>query len=95
MTTPRGNGSGLTYYMHDESAAFRFQLAGDLSQESVLDLNQARETASSILRERHVIVDLTGISRIDAAGRELLDKWSKSDARLTVTTSEAKARLHR
>jgi hypothetical protein len=29
----RRNGHGLTYYMHDESAAFRFQLAGDLFHE--------------------------------------------------------------
>ena len=91
--TRRRNGSGLTYYLHDESAAFRFQLAGDLSQESVLDLDQACETASSTFRGRDVIVDLTGVSSIDTAGRELLDRWRKFDARFTVATSEAMARL--
>lgn len=64
-----------------------------LTEECVLDLSQARETASSMLGETHVIVDLTDVGSIDAAGRELLDTWSRIGVRLAVTTSEAQARL--
>jgi len=85
--------SGLVYYMHDESAAFRFQLAGDLSQDSTYDLEQARQTASSIFGERCLIVDLTGITSVDGAGRELLDKWHGLGARIVVSSSEQKARI--
>jgi hypothetical protein len=38
----------LTYYLHDEAAAFRFQLAGHLSKNTAADLDQARETAFCI-----------------------------------------------
>jgi ABC-type transporter Mla MlaB component len=87
------NRSGLTYYMHDKFTAFRFQLAGDLSQETASDLDQARQTASSVLGGRCLIVDLTGLGSIDAAGRELLDKWDRLGAQFVVTASEAKARI--
>ncbi len=89
----RRNASGLAYYMHDGPAAFRFQLAGDLSQESTADLDQARQTASSSLGGRSLIVDLTGIENIDTAGRELIEKWHGLGAQVVVTTREAKARI--
>jgi ABC-type transporter Mla MlaB component len=87
------NRNGLTYYMHDKFAAFRFQLAGDLSQETTSDLDQARQTASSVLGGRSLIVDLTSINSIDAAGRELLDKWHGLGAQFVVSVSKAKPRI--
>jgi ABC-type transporter Mla MlaB component len=83
----------LTYYMHDEAAAFRFQLRGDLSKEITADLDQARETASSVFRGRPLIVDFTGIERIDTAGRELIEKWHDLGARFVVTTRQAERRM--
>jgi ABC-type transporter Mla MlaB component len=91
--SPGRSKSALTYYMHDRFAAFRFQLAGDLSQETASDLDQARQTASSVLGGRCLIVDLTGISSVDNAGRELLDTWHGLGAQFVVTASEAKARI--
>ena len=79
--------------MHDEVAAFRFQLAGDLSQGSTHDLEQARQTASSVFGGRCLIVDLTGITSVDTAGRELLDKWHELGARMVVISLEAKPRI--
>src|ERR1700737_2709232 len=90
---PRRNSSGLIYYMHDGLGAFRFKLAGDLTQDSASDLDQARQTASSVFGGRCLIVDLTGISSIDSAGSELLHKWHALGAQLVVTASEAKARI--
>src|SRR5260370_92101 len=74
----RRNGLDVTDYLHDESAAFRFQLAGDLSEDGVPDLDQARQTASSVFGGRRLIVDVTGINSIDAASSELLDKWVRA-----------------
>jgi ABC-type transporter Mla MlaB component len=79
--------------MHDKFAAFRFQLAGDLSQETASDLDQARQTASSVLGGRSLIVDLTRINSVDTAGRELLDKWHGLGAQFVVTASKAHARI--
>ena len=81
------------YYMHDEFAAFRLLLIGDLSQGSAAELDEARQTASSIFNGRPVIVDLTGIDSMDNAGRELITKWHGLGAQLAVTTPEAQARI--
>ena len=72
------------YYMHDEFAAFRFRLIGDLSEASTAELDQARQTASSIFNGRPLIVDLTGIDSVDSAGRELIARWHGLGAQLVV-----------
>lgn len=83
----------LMYYMHDEFAAFRLLLIGDLSQGSAAELDEARQTASSIFNGRPLIVDLTGIDSMDNAGRELITKWHGLGAQFVVTTPEAQARI--
>ena len=83
----------LMYYMHDEFAAFRLLLIGDLSQGSAAELDEARQTASSIFNGRPLIIDLTGIDSMDNAGRELITKWHGLGAQLVVTTPEAQARI--
>ena len=83
----------FVYYMHDGSAAFRFQLTGDLSRDTVQDLEQARQTASSVIGQRHLIVDLTDLTGIDAAGRELLETWHLLGAQLTVCSSQGQVRI--
>jgi anti-anti-sigma regulatory factor len=85
---------GLTYYLHDESAAFRVRLVGDLCKESTADVELACHTAFSVLRGRPWIVDLTSLESIDETGEALLDKWQELGAQLVVTTREARARLH-
>ena len=88
-----GEKCGLIYYMHDGSAAFRFRLAGDLSGDSTRELEQAWQTASSIIGGRRLVVDLTGVRNIDAAGGELLEKWGGLGAHLIVASQEAKLRI--
>ena len=79
--------------MHDESAAFRFELAGDLSQDTARDLEQARQTASSVIGGRCLIVDITHLTSIDAGGRELLAEWHALGAQPTVKSREAQTRI--
>src|SRR5215467_10383071 len=83
----------FTYYMHDGPAAFRFELVGDLCHDSTADLDQARQTASSVLGGKSLIVDLTSLQSIDAAGRELAAKWHTLGAQFVVTTRQAMARI--
>jgi anti-anti-sigma regulatory factor len=88
----RQGSRGLTCYLHDERTAFRFQLAGDLDRDSAADLEQSRQTAWSMLDGRRLVVDVTGIESIDAAGRELFDRWRGLGAEFVVT-SGAKPRV--
>jgi len=84
---------GFVYYMHDASAAFRFQLSGDLSRERTQDLEQARQTASSVIGRRRLIVDLSGLASIDAAGRKLLKEWQVLGAQMTVSSAKEQGRI--
>ena len=83
------------WYMHDGAAAFRFQLSGDLTQESIHDLRQACRTASSVFCGRPLLVDLSEVTVIDSAGRKLLEEWHEAGANLIVISSKAKARIER
>jgi len=76
----------LVYYIHDGSAAFRLQLSGDLSGEGVRDLEQTWRTASSVIGERRLVVDLSLVTGVDLAGRELLEAWQAEGAWLVATT---------
>src|SRR6266853_387307 len=84
---------GFVYYMHDGSAAFRFQLAGELSGKSTGDLEQARQTAASIIGRRRLVVDLSGLTSIDAAGRKLLKEWQVLGAQMIVIAAKEEARI--
>src|SRR5258706_5060699 len=55
--------STFTYYMHDGLAAFSFELAGTLSADDAMELEQAWHTASSTIRDRILIVDLSFVTR--------------------------------
>ena len=85
--------SNFLYYMHDGATAFRLELSGDLSVDSVRDLEQAWRTASSMIGGRCLVVDLSYLASIDDAGRELLDKWHAQGARFVAISSEAQARI--
>src|ERR1039457_4933377 len=71
--TARIKKSDLAYYIHDGPAAFRFQLSGDVSGAGVRNLEQTWRTASSAFGGRSLVVDLTLVTGIDHAGRELLE----------------------
>jgi hypothetical protein len=83
----------LSYYMHDGSAAFSFELAGDLSDEGAREVEQAWRTATSVIGEKELLIDLSYVTGIDVAGYELLDKWHAHGARLVVISPEAKKRV--
>ena len=87
---PQRRNVDLRYYIHDGSAAFRFQLAGRLSDDGARDLEQAWRTASSTIGERPRVVDLSLVTGIDEFGRELLLKWHGEGATLVANRPEAR-----
>ena len=92
-STARIKKSDLAYYIHDGPAAFRFQLSGDVSGAGVRNLEQTWRTASSAFGGRSLVVDLTLVTGIDHAGRELLEKWRVEGAGIVVSSSAAKDRI--
>ncbi len=83
------NTSPFTYYMHDGPAAFSFELAGVLSVDDAAELEQAWLTASSTIGDRILVVDLSFVTRIDEAGRDLLRRWHQHGARLVANSPTA------
>jgi hypothetical protein len=78
----------LQYYMHDGPTAFRFELAGHLNQAGALRLEQDWRTASSVIGDRKLIVDITFVTGIDERGTALLTRWHRQGA-LLIANSKA------
>lgn len=93
MSTRISRRIGFSYYIHDGSVAFRFQLIGDLSTEGVEELEQVLLTASSVIGQKELIADLTHVSSIDGFGEQLLARWYRRGARLMASTPKAKQLL--
>jgi ABC-type transporter Mla MlaB component len=73
----------MELYQHDSAKSFRFVLRGDLTGNDVAELLHAWTTAQSILRNKELVVDASGLKHADPAGRELLSSMKDSGARLT------------
>jgi hypothetical protein len=80
----------LQYYMHDGPAAFRFELAGDLSNEAARDLEQAWRTASAVIGDRALVVDMTFLASAGQEGRSLLARWYAGGAHLIAKSKESR-----
>ena len=76
--------------MHDGPAAFSFELAGTISPDDAVELEQAWRTASSTIGDRVLVVDLSFVTRIDEAGRDLLRRWHEQGARLVANSPTAR-----
>jgi len=81
----------LHYYMHDGPNAFRFELSGNLNREGVWRLDQDWRTASSMLGDRRLIVDMTFVTGVDEAGRALLAGWHREGALLVANSKVSRA----
>ncbi len=73
----------IDIYQHDSATIFRFILRGDLAGQHVLELEHAWTTARSILEDKELVVDVSGISDADGEGVELLHRMRDAGARLT------------
>ena len=82
--------SGLTFYMHDGPATFRFELAGALAGVEVSRLDQAWRTASSTFDGKALAVDVTFLTPVDEKGRDLLFRWWRDGAHLIASSEESR-----
>ena len=80
----------LQYYMHDGPSAFRFELAGDLDGDGARHLDQDWRTASSVIDGRTLIIDMTFVTQIDKAGRELLARWHRDGAQIVAKSKQSR-----
>jgi hypothetical protein len=76
----RGAQEGFRYYIHDGARVFRFVLIGRLAGAHVRELAQCYRTASSILKDRTLVVDLNGLAGCDEEGRALIESWREGGA---------------
>ena len=81
----------LQYYMHDGPSAFRFELAGDLNNEAAHDLDRAWRTASSMIGDRALVVDMTFLTAAGRDGRSLLARWYAEGAQLIAKSKVSRA----
>jgi hypothetical protein len=83
--------SGLSFYMHDGPATFRFELAGALAGVEVGRLDQAWRTASSTFDGKTLAVDVTFLTTADEKGRDLLFRWWREGAHLIASSERSRA----
>jgi ABC-type transporter Mla MlaB component len=69
-------------YQHDGATAFRFELKGRLDGAQVENLEHAWRCASSILRGKDLVIDISGLTGADPRGVALLSRLRESGARL-------------
>jgi ABC-type transporter Mla MlaB component len=81
----------LQYYMHDGPTAFRFELAGHLDRESARRLDQERRTASSVIGDRKLLLDMTSVTGADEQGRALVARWHRAGVGLVANSRASRA----
>src|SRR5579862_3489321 len=85
----------MDMYLHDSSSVFRFVLRGELAGEHVTGLRHAWITAQSILGNKELVVDVSGVALADSGGLELLSEMRESGARLTAALTPRSAEFLR
>ena len=72
----------MDIYQHDSAETFRFVLKGELAKIEVQQLQCAWETAKSILNGKDLIIEVSGVRKVDSAGVELLTRMRESGAQI-------------
>jgi len=91
MTQTLTTTHALQYYMHDGPNAFRFELMGNLDHEGARRLNQDWRTASSVIGDRRLLVDMTFVTDADEQGRALIARWHWEGAQLIANSKASRA----
>jgi hypothetical protein len=78
------------YFMHEGPTAFRFELAGALNAIDAARLEKDWRAASSILRNRSLIVDMSFVTAIDEQVRRLFRRWYQLGAQFVASTRRSR-----
>ena len=92
---PPRRGVPLDMYQHDSAGMFQFILRGELSADQVPDLEHAWTTAQSIVKTKELVLDVSGVTKADRSGMELLTRMRDSGVHLTATSPAESASLVR
>jgi hypothetical protein len=79
------------FYMHDGSTAFRFEIAGIMNEEGARQLEQAWRTATSVIGDRRLIIDMTFVTAVFEKGRALLVRWHQGGAQFVANSRDSRA----
>lgn len=63
----------MAIYIHDEAARLRLRVTGDLDDSAARELASSWQTASSVLQDRKIVLDLRSLTSSGARGRQLLE----------------------
>lgn len=85
----------MKMYQHDTPRMFRFKLSGDLDDDAVRELEHAWQTATSVLAGKELVIDVSGVTALTAAGTKLLDRMQESGARLDAAATPQLVELAR
>jgi hypothetical protein len=77
-----GSNRDFSYYMHDGQNAFSFEVAGTITDSAADEMEQAWKTASSTANVDSLVVDLSYVTDVSAAGRKMLRRWYDAGAQL-------------
>jgi hypothetical protein len=80
----------MRYYMHDGPSAFRFELSGDLDAEDAARLAQDWHTASSVVGDVTLIIDVSFVTSIGEAARDLFRRWHAAGAQFAASTKRSR-----
>lgn len=80
----------LRYFMHDGPSSFRFELAGNLDSDGARRLEQDWRTASSVVGDRTLVIDMTFMSGACQEGRALLAAWHSAGAKFVAQSKTAR-----
>jgi hypothetical protein len=81
----------FNYYMHEGPTAFSIELAGAMAAEGAKKLERDWRSASASIGKKELVVDLSFVTDIDSAGRQLLLRWRRNGATLIANTPESRA----
>jgi hypothetical protein len=73
----------VNVYQYDSAAMFRFTVQGDLQGTCVDELEHAWIAATSVLKGKELVVDISGVTSVDRTGADLLSYMRESGVRLT------------
>lgn len=82
--------SMMRYYMHDGPAAFRFELAGVLASDDARRLEQDWRTASSVIGDRVLLIDMSFVTGIDDAVKSLFRRWYDEGAQFAANSARSR-----
>lgn len=85
----------MTLYQHDAPLTFRFQLVGNLEGPWAVEVEQAWLTATSIINDKELVVDISDLDGADARGMELLVRFRDAGGRFTLAARPEPLRIAR